>query len=360
MGDSMSKEAIMRTMWLPLAGGVLLLSGYFSVLAAQLTGPGEMSGVLGQSVSVPCQYMENYQTKKKYWCRGENWESCSKVVESTGSEDEVRQGRVSLRDNHFLHTFTVTLENLTLEDMGTYWCGINQFGQDLNAPVKVTVFPDLSATKMVITAGFISTVSSTVSPRMTTHASPASSIFTNPMFLLPMVILVLILLIGILGFLLARRRMLKRQEADAVLETTPGSSEAPEEAKSDIVYANVTTKPRKSIHQSLTRSSAQPEHCPESVEYACVALEEAKGDVFYTSVTTKPKKLINQSLTLSSAQPEHCPESVEYSCVAPERTMVSYSTLKFPMLELEAYSANMDGSSRPALWTGPLERTEYC
>ncbi|KYO31109.1 CMRF35-like molecule 1 isoform X2 [Alligator mississippiensis] len=344
MGDSMSKEAIMRTMWLPLAGGVLLLSGYFSVLAAQLTGPGEMSGVLGQSVSVPCQYMENYQTKKKYWCRGENWESCSKVVESTGSEDEVRQGRVSLRDNHFLHTFTVTLENLTLEDMGTYWCGINQFGQDLNAPVKVTVFP----------------VSSTVSPRMTTHASPASSIFTNPMFLLPMVILVLILLIGILGFLLARRRMLKRQEADAVLETTPGSSEAPEEAKSDIVYANVTTKPRKSIHQSLTRSSAQPEHCPESVEYACVALEEAKGDVFYTSVTTKPKKLINQSLTLSSAQPEHCPESVEYSCVAPERTMVSYSTLKFPMLELEAYSANMDGSSRPALWTGPLERTEYC
>lgn len=121
--------------------GLTYFPGYFSVLAAQLTGPGEMSGVLGQSVSVPCQYMENYQTKKKYWCRGENWESCSKVVESTGSEDEVRQGRVSLRDNHFLHTFTVTLENLTLEDMGTYWCGINQFGQDLNAPVKVTVFP---------------------------------------------------------------------------------------------------------------------------------------------------------------------------------------------------------------------------
>uniref|UniRef100_A0A7M4E2R8 Ig-like domain-containing protein n=1 Tax=Crocodylus porosus TaxID=8502 RepID=A0A7M4E2R8_CROPO len=115
--------------------------GYFSVLAAQVTGPGEMRGVLGQSVSVPCQYMEGYQKYRKYWCGGENWGSCSKVVESTGSEDEVRRGRVSLRDNHHLHKFTVTLENLTLEDKGTYWCGINQRGQDPHAPVKVTVFP---------------------------------------------------------------------------------------------------------------------------------------------------------------------------------------------------------------------------
>ncbi|XP_019373292.1 PREDICTED: CMRF35-like molecule 7 isoform X2 [Gavialis gangeticus] len=329
MGDAMRKEAIMRTMWLPLARGILLLPGYFSVLAAQLTGPEEMSGVLGQSVSVPCQYVERYQTYQKYWCGGENWNSCSKVVESTGSQDEVRQGRVSLRDNHHLHKFTVTLENLTLEDTGTYWCGINKVGQDPYAPVKVTVFP----------------VNSTVSSRITTHASPASSVFTKPKFLLPMVISVLILLIGILGFLLARRGMLKRQEADAVLETTPGSSEAPEEAKSDIFYTNVTTKPRKSINQSLTLSSVQPEYCPESVKYACVAPEEANSGVFYTSVTTEPKKLINQSFTLNSAQPQHCPESVEYSCVAPERTMVSYSTLKFPMLELEAYSANMDGSS---------------
>ncbi|XP_019398040.1 PREDICTED: CMRF35-like molecule 1 isoform X2 [Crocodylus porosus] len=329
MGDAMRKEAIMRTMWLPLAGGIFLLPGYFSVLAAQVTGPGEMRGVLGQSVSVPCQYMEGYQKYRKYWCGGENWGSCSKVVESTGSEDEVRRGRVSLRDNHHLHKFTVTLENLTLEDKGTYWCGINQRGQDPHAPVKVTVFP----------------VNSTVSPRMTTHASPASSVFTYPKFLLPVVISVLILLIGILGFLLARRGMLKRQEADAVLETTPGPSEAPEEAKSDIFYTNVTTKPRKSINQSLTLSSVQPEYCPESVEYACMAPVEENSDVFYTSVTTEPPKLINRSLALNSAQPEHCPESMEYSCVASERTMVSYSTVKFPMLELEAFSANMDGSS---------------
>lgn len=51
-----------------------------------------------------------------------------------------------------------------------------------------------------------------------------SSIFTNPMFLLPMVILVLILLIGILGFLLARRRMLKRQEGESCKEASASIS----------------------------------------------------------------------------------------------------------------------------------------
>uniref|UniRef100_A0A8C0GYP9 Immunoglobulin V-set domain-containing protein n=1 Tax=Chelonoidis abingdonii TaxID=106734 RepID=A0A8C0GYP9_CHEAB len=101
-------------------------SGYFHGLAAlELTGPGAVSGLWGGSVSVPCQYHERYQETPKYWCSGIIWQSCSKVVETTGSEAEVKRDTVSIRDNHTLYMFTVTMENLTLGDTGIYWCGIN-------------------------------------------------------------------------------------------------------------------------------------------------------------------------------------------------------------------------------------------
>uniref|UniRef100_A0A8C3IYB2 Uncharacterized protein n=1 Tax=Chrysemys picta bellii TaxID=8478 RepID=A0A8C3IYB2_CHRPI len=119
----------------------ILLKGYFQGLAAlELTGPEAVSGLWGRSVSVPCQYHEGYQETPKYWCSGITWQSCSKVVETTGSEAEVTRGRVSIRDNHTLRVFTVTMENLTLEDTGIYWCGINlRSKSDFNSPVSVTV-----------------------------------------------------------------------------------------------------------------------------------------------------------------------------------------------------------------------------
>jgi CD300 antigen len=45
-------------------------------------------------------------------------------VETTGFEQEVKSSRVSIIDYPGNLTFTVTLENLTVEDAGKYWCGI--------------------------------------------------------------------------------------------------------------------------------------------------------------------------------------------------------------------------------------------
>uniref|UniRef100_A0A8C3XRU3 Immunoglobulin domain-containing protein n=1 Tax=Chelydra serpentina TaxID=8475 RepID=A0A8C3XRU3_CHESE len=111
-----------------------------------LTGPVEVSGPLGGSVSVQCQYNERYQNYKKYWCIGEKRLFCSIVVQTDSSEAEAAGDRVSIQDNHKQRTFTVTMESLTQSDQDVYWCGIKRsifYGDNMFA-VNVSVFPGKS------------------------------------------------------------------------------------------------------------------------------------------------------------------------------------------------------------------------
>uniref|UniRef100_A0A8C8VFV4 Ig-like domain-containing protein n=1 Tax=Pelusios castaneus TaxID=367368 RepID=A0A8C8VFV4_9SAUR len=104
-----------------------LAESHFLSVRRQLMGPGTVRGPPGGSVAVRCQYQTGYEEYPKFWCRagGGTW-SCPEgpLVESSGTEAKVKRGRVSIQDNHPQHAFTVTVENLTLADAGTYRCGI--------------------------------------------------------------------------------------------------------------------------------------------------------------------------------------------------------------------------------------------
>ncbi|XP_006146003.1 CMRF35-like molecule 7 [Tupaia chinensis] len=128
-------------MWLPPALLLLSLPGCFSI-----EGPGCMKGSEKGSVTVQCRYDAGWETYKKWWCRGASWEWCSILVRTQGSEQEEKSGRVSIRDNWRARQFTVTMELLRQDDAGTYWCGIQKFGTDLGARVKVIVEPEGKAT----------------------------------------------------------------------------------------------------------------------------------------------------------------------------------------------------------------------
>uniref|UniRef100_A0A8C4PSR0 Ig-like domain-containing protein n=1 Tax=Equus asinus TaxID=9793 RepID=A0A8C4PSR0_EQUAS len=108
-----------------------------------LSGPRTVTGTVGGSLSVQCRYEQQFRKHNKYWCQNSHlppWKT--KIVETTESEKEVRSGRVSIRDHPKNLTFTVTLENLTEADIGTYWCGINKpwhQGNFLDPTFKVEV-----------------------------------------------------------------------------------------------------------------------------------------------------------------------------------------------------------------------------
>ncbi|XP_041491530.1 CMRF35-like molecule 2 [Microtus oregoni] len=129
-------------MWLGPGLLLLCLRGCFS-----LTGPGSVSGYVGGSLHVQCQYGESYKDHVKYWCRGPHDTECETLVEIKGNGEEKKNGRVSIRDHAENFTVTVTMEDLSLDDAGSYWCKIQTFfiwdswSRDLAVLVKVHVFP---------------------------------------------------------------------------------------------------------------------------------------------------------------------------------------------------------------------------
>lgn len=94
-----------------------------------------------------CQYGESYKDHVKYWCRGPHDTECETLVEIEGNGEEKKNGRVSIRDHAENFTVTVTMEDLSLDDAGSYWCKIQTFfiwdswSRDPAVLVKVHVFP---------------------------------------------------------------------------------------------------------------------------------------------------------------------------------------------------------------------------
>ncbi|XP_005070134.1 CMRF35-like molecule 9 isoform X4 [Mesocricetus auratus] len=122
---------------LVLLWSCLVLPGYEA-----LKGPREISGFEGDSVSLQCTYEKKVRTHRKYWCRegGFMLSRCSDIVYSSQNQ-EVARGRMSIRDTPRELSMTVTMRDLTLEDSGKYWCGIDRLGLDESFEVSLTVFP---------------------------------------------------------------------------------------------------------------------------------------------------------------------------------------------------------------------------
>ncbi|XP_072562803.1 polymeric immunoglobulin receptor-like isoform X2 [Paramormyrops kingsleyae] len=103
----------------PLMLLILLIAGHTGVSTVK-----RVSVQRGGSVTIPCFYGDRYKTHVKYWCRLYNVSSCPPIVRS----DSPQEGKVSIRDDPDQRVFTVTINNLTAGDSGTYLCGVEISG----------------------------------------------------------------------------------------------------------------------------------------------------------------------------------------------------------------------------------------
>ncbi|PNI17575.1 CD300LG isoform 3 [Pan troglodytes] len=123
---------------LVLLWGCLLLPGYEA-----LEGPEEISRFEGDTVSLQCTYREELRDHRKYWCRkgGILFSRCSGTIYAEEEGQETMKGRVSIRDSRQELSLIVTLWNLTLQDAGEYWCGVEKRGPDESLLISLFVFP---------------------------------------------------------------------------------------------------------------------------------------------------------------------------------------------------------------------------
>uniref|UniRef100_A0A8C9G944 CD300e molecule n=1 Tax=Piliocolobus tephrosceles TaxID=591936 RepID=A0A8C9G944_9PRIM len=154
-----------------------------------LTGPDSVTGTMGGSLRVWCQYESTYKGYNKYWCRGQYDTSCESIVETKGEENVERNGCVSIRDYPEALAFTVTMQNLNEDDAGSYWCKIqtvwilDSWSRDPSALVRVYVSPGKSSLHFEVTRF---------------HRVPRRFRLSSPHFLL-VVLLKLPLLLSMLG-----------------------------------------------------------------------------------------------------------------------------------------------------------------
>ncbi|ELR47426.1 CMRF35-like molecule 1, partial [Bos mutus] len=151
--------------------------------SSAISGPRAVRGVERGSLTVRCRYDPGYEHYVKWWCRGAAWENCPFVIKTTGSEKEVKKGRVSIRDNWKDRSFTVTMEELRLDDSDTYWCGIEIPGPDLGNPVEVTIDPEWCVTwslcQAPTTVPTTPPTASTVNTKDNIHFSAATGHHSN-------------------------------------------------------------------------------------------------------------------------------------------------------------------------------------
>ena len=74
----------------------------------------------------------------KYLQRGKFKDSVE-LIRSTGGSEWTHRGRVSLQDKKDRNIFTVTIHDLTLEDAGTYGCGVDNWGADFYTQVNLNI-----------------------------------------------------------------------------------------------------------------------------------------------------------------------------------------------------------------------------
>ncbi|XP_070592054.1 CMRF35-like molecule 7 [Erythrolamprus reginae] len=101
----------------------------------------------GGSATIRCKYRRGDEEAVKYWCKEERYRFCSRnqTIRMAGSEKEVKQNGMSIKDNRVLREFRVVMENLTHNDAGTYLCGVEK-KYDTWQPVELIVTADVATT----------------------------------------------------------------------------------------------------------------------------------------------------------------------------------------------------------------------
>ncbi|XP_053492999.1 polymeric immunoglobulin receptor-like isoform X2 [Ictalurus furcatus] len=99
----------------------------------------KVTGYSGGGVLIKCKYYTKYRENQKYFCKG-SVPGCSDQIKTGAKNEWINSGRFSLFDDTKSAEFSVKIRELTVEDTGMYYCGVNlPWENDIYTPVDLKV-----------------------------------------------------------------------------------------------------------------------------------------------------------------------------------------------------------------------------
>ncbi|KAM9003904.1 CMRF35-like molecule 8 [Sarcophilus harrisii] len=217
-----------------------------------LSGPSEVTGIVGKSLIVQCSYEEQYKTKHKYWCKSSYYIFCENYPDS----------RVSIRDNQENLTFTITIKNITEADTGKYFCGIDGLLLDSKFPVTIIISP---ASTVVPNRYIYISITTSPTNKITSKNEiggektskeindlmqlPRSGVLDKSVLLLLILGLLIILLVGALCLAWKMRQKKAREKSKVFLDSGQPINE--------LCYKNLKLQERPSNQDPLIQSNPE-------------------------------------------------------------------------------------------------------
>ncbi|MCJ8729227.1 hypothetical protein PDJAM_G00103600 [Pangasius djambal] len=98
----------------------------------------EVTGYSGGGVLIKCKYDAEFTQNPKYFCKG-SWPGCNYQIRTEAKYKWANSGRFSLFDETESAEFWVMIRELTVQDTGTYQCGVDKSLKDIYTSVKLKV-----------------------------------------------------------------------------------------------------------------------------------------------------------------------------------------------------------------------------
>ncbi|MCI4375079.1 hypothetical protein PGIGA_G00104910, partial [Pangasianodon gigas] len=93
----------------------------------------------GGGVLIKCKYDKKYTQNQKYFCKGSS-PGCSDQIKTGDKNKWINSGKFSLFDDTKSAEFWVMMRELTVQDTGTYQCGVDKsLWNDIYTPVELKV-----------------------------------------------------------------------------------------------------------------------------------------------------------------------------------------------------------------------------
>ncbi|XP_017542824.2 endochitinase A-like [Pygocentrus nattereri] len=114
-----------------------------------------VTGYSGGGVLIKCRYERRYTLNPKYLCTGP-WPCMTKPIWTDAKNEWINSGRFSLFDDTRAAQFWVMIRELTVEDSGTYQCGVHKYLViDVYTPVELKVEEDPDYKKSISVTGHV-------------------------------------------------------------------------------------------------------------------------------------------------------------------------------------------------------------